>query len=164
MNGRLPHSSVPLFRPNFHENLSVLISEAKSISQLGHEIPSAAKAVVLQEDVYRSHLNSLKDVCSEYSRVTSGLTFQEFALFKEKLIEVEEAFEPGCSKLNWNALGFNTFVHSARCAIDSFEKSVLEVRRISKSIKELTETISELNFFSPSYTDEAEGDIGVLPE
>ena len=79
-------------------------------------------------------------------RVTSGLTFQEFALFKEKLIEVEEAFEPGCSKLNWNALGFNTFVHSARCAIDSFEKSVLEVRRISKSIKELTETISELNF------------------
>ena len=164
VNGRLPHSSVPLFRPNFHENLSVLISEAKSISQLGHEIPSAAKAVVLQEDVYRSHLNSLKDVCSEYSRVTSGLTFQEFALFKEKLIEVEEAFEPGCSKLNWNALGFNTFVHSARCAIDSFEKSVLEVRRISKSIKELTETISELNFFSPSYTDEAEGDIGVLPE
>ena len=47
----------------------------------------------LQEDIYQSHLNSLKDVCSEYSRVTSGLTYQEFALFKGKLIELEEALE-----------------------------------------------------------------------
>lgn len=67
MNDGLSHSSVPVFRPNFHENLSVLIREAKSISQLGHEIPSLAKDVVLQEDIYQSHLNSLKDVCSEYS-------------------------------------------------------------------------------------------------
>ena len=57
VNDGLSHSSVPVFRPNFHENLSVLIREAKSISQLGHEIPSLAKDVVLQEDIYQSHLN-----------------------------------------------------------------------------------------------------------
>ena len=164
VNGGLSQLSVPTFRPNFHENLSVLMHEAKSISQLGHEIPSAAKDFVLQEDVYRYHLNSLKDVCSEYSRVTSGLTYQEFTLLKKQLMELEEVFEPGCSKLNWNALGFNTFIYSVRCAIDSFERTVLEVRRISKSIEELTETISELNFFSPSYTMEAENDVGELPE
>ena len=164
VNDGLSHSSVPVFRPNFHENLSVLIREAKSISQLGHEIPSLAKDVVLQEDIYQSHLNSLKDVCSEYSRVTSGLTYQEFALFKGKLIKLEEALEPGCSKLNWNALGFNTFIQSSQHAIEAFERTVLEVRRISKSIAELTETISELRFFSPSCIQEVEGDIGLLPE
>ena len=69
-----------------------------------------------------------------------------------------------CSKLNWNALGFNTFIQSSQHAIEAFERTVLEVRRISKSIAELTETISELRFFSPSCIQEVEGDIGLLPE
>jgi len=159
---RLSRAAVPVYRPNFNDNLSVLIREAKGISQLGHEIPSAAKDVILQEDTYRAHLNSLRDLCFEYSRVTSDLTREELVLFNAKLKLLEVAFEPGCSKLNWNALGFKAFLLSAKREIDLFERTIAEVRRISKSISELTETISDLRFFSAPQL--SENGVSALPD
>ena len=95
--------------------------EAKCLRRLGHEIPDAARMVLMMEDKYKHHYNLLSYALAEYERVMAAVPDILSALLKPHIAELTCVINPGLVTLTWTSMNIGSYLERFHAEMVRFE-------------------------------------------
>ncbi|KAJ7419933.1 Dynein heavy chain 10, axonemal [Willisornis vidua] len=135
------------FTVNFSPILQEIITETKSMEQLGLAVPEMARYVALQEDKYLRYTSRLAKMLDHYHKLMGTLNEAETKLLDDHIQELLRIFKSGRKRLTWNSLGIGEFIVQCTQAIGKLESLVHQIRNISEDISSKLVFIESANLF-----------------
>ncbi|KAH7817501.1 dynein haevy chain 5, inner dynein arm 1 alpha [Monocercomonoides exilis] len=142
----------PALSVNFDPQLTMAIKEAKYMDRIGEKIPSIALDVALQEDKFRTRLESLNMVVGNYSRAVDSIRPIEKDLLTQRIRQLLVVLQPGLVTFNWNSLGLDEFIQEAMTEIDQFQSVITHAHDNEDAIHTVIDRIARAKLFTlPDY-------------
>ena len=126
----IKHPDTGKYFVNFDKEILQLISEAKYLVKLGFIIPSAARAVLLQEGELKSSYNDMKHMLMEYERVLNNINPVTAQLLTPHVRTVELTLHPGLTTITWTSINIHVFKSQVLHALYQLEELVKSVNDI----------------------------------
>ncbi|NXG08210.1 DYH10 protein, partial [Sakesphorus luctuosus] len=135
------------FSVNFSPILQEIITETKSMEQLGLAVPEMARYVALQEDKYLRYKIRLTKMLDHYHKLMGTLNEAETKLLDDHIQELLRIFKSGHKRLTWSSLGIGEFIVQYTQAIGKLESLVHQIHNISEDISSKLLFIESANLF-----------------
>ncbi|XP_071957073.1 dynein axonemal heavy chain 5-like [Antedon mediterranea] len=130
---------------NFDPQVLELIAETKYLCKMNLEVPEAAHTLVLREQQIKAHYYMLVDIIKEYEDIVSHIPSVLQPLMVPYCKRVEEALEPGLTRLNWTSLSIDQYSMNIHEELTFLKRLVKELSdllecRIDTGLKEMAST------------------------
>ncbi|XP_077866685.1 dynein axonemal heavy chain 5-like [Saccoglossus kowalevskii] len=131
---------------NFDPQILTLIREAECMARMGLEIPLAAKALRQKQGYFKENYNKLQLLLSENKRVCGKIHAAFEPLMAPHISKLDDAIEPGLTKLTWTSMTIDTYVKDVYDALGELELLMdrandLVQYRINSVLQEMSTTM-----------------------
>ncbi|GIY83831.1 dynein heavy chain 10, axonemal [Caerostris darwini] len=132
---------------NFPSYLEEVSTETKILEELGYEIPSHIKNVILQEkDIYTLR-NKLKQCLETLDISVSELKKEEISTLSIPIENLCSVLDFGTNHMHWESSDINEFIKTSKQAIDIFRGLIHQIKNIVLEINKKIKSISTCDLF-----------------
>ncbi|RLV98350.1 hypothetical protein DV515_00010875 [Chloebia gouldiae] len=97
---------------NFDPQILTLIRETDCMAHMCLEIPPFASVIQQQRDWYKKIVNNLHVMLAEYKRIKLKIQHPFEQLIAPRLVDVDNAIQPGLMLLNWTSLNIEKYINT----------------------------------------------------
>ncbi|XP_063229306.1 dynein axonemal heavy chain 10 [Bacillus rossius redtenbacheri] len=135
------------FQVNFDPAVSVIISEAELMEQLGFPLPAAVRNLCVQKDRLNSDLVACQTLVGNYNKLIDSLNIPELQFLRNHLLEVEKHIQSGLTRFSWNSLGVKEYAARCQQAFKNLVSFVKQVQKVTQDIRAQIESLGIFNLF-----------------